>query len=845
MNSLKFPGSGLLSAFFNFGTPTHNSKKGREPTQGVYNQNQGNPGFYNQSPEAAADDNEICTESGESDSERQFESASNGSDSATQHLRYSEEGSPPPAAGCWEALEESDTRIRVGNVYVEQPTRSNKIKNQSITRIFDTILLQNADHPEALDDITSILINRAACPSIETHLHGEGQMNDVRIQKWLKKANLYWDPVKNTLRHNGVPKKQYPEGLNENEKERYNFLISKSIEKIRHLEDERYSRLSQQSLKYMSEAEVNQHKKVMTESSEFVKMIEKKIQERSLVQLIDQLPDFIETIPPTEKENYTRIIQNSISRIPSEKLTLKHIRKYFCVEIEPPKPEIGLQFSFEEDISIADSSEKKFHRVFDPRDLIPLEEQWYSALKAAEANNTLYTEYGTGVYDIPVPQSIKNRVESLLFCSSNKEMFRAEINTFIQELSTKKLKDFLSIDEQAKLKTKVEKRLKEDCHAEYYENLLEMSYLEAAHKHLLCAFNRAERLVKERIQKKMERAARLGKTRKFGQDFLDPKSPLTLKFIFEIMRHYTIGEYFIYALIASSFYAHEDNKWICGCTVVGPENTKNSKRYFSHQVKIMAILKEKYGINIAYHALEFDHEGFERAKLEYNKHLLELIAIAGRISHVTKIMEVNDFATIVSKLKNKAIEIMPTVGSFTTNISIEEMPFKGLSKLGLPVILGSDDPGIVYEKNDGRAIFPTIRSEYIKAMKTFNLSFSTFKTLLRDALEYSFLPGESLYNITIKKSSEKNERVHKIKPELKFNRKELRDLNCEDLEEFNKFILSNAALSPKQQKQLQLEVALYQLEKTMKEDDLEYFDKKGYYKPDFSDSDNSDMEELR
>ena len=189
------------------------------------------------------------------------------------------------------------------------------------------------------------------------------------------------------------------------------------------------------------------------------------------------------------------------------------------MEIEPPKPEIGLQFSFEEDISIADSSEKKFHRVFDPRDLIPLEEQWYSALKAAEANNTLYTEYGTGVYDIPIPQSIKNRVESLLFCSSNKEMFRAEINTFIQELSTTKLKDFLSIDEQAKLKTKVEKRLKEDCHAEYYENLLEMSYLEAAHKHLLCAFNRAERLVKERIQKKMERAARLGKTRKFGQDF--------------------------------------------------------------------------------------------------------------------------------------------------------------------------------------------------------------------------------------------------------------------------------------------------------------------------------------
>jgi adenosine deaminase len=69
-------------------------------------------------------------------------------------------------------------------------------------------------------------------------------------------------------------------------------------------------------------------------------------------------------------------------------------------------------------------------------------------------------------------------------------------------------------------------------------------------------------------------------------------------------------------------------------------------------------------------------------------------------------------------------------------VSGKNHPFPIYRKFGVPVALSTDDEGI--ERID-------LTNEYVRAVESYDLNYADLKQLVRNSLEYSFLPGPSLW----------------------------------------------------------------------------------------------------
>jgi adenosine deaminase len=93
-------------------------------------------------------------------------------------------------------------------------------------------------------------------------------------------------------------------------------------------------------------------------------------------------------------------------------------------------------------------------------------------------------------------------------------------------------------------------------------------------------------------------------------------------------------------------------------------------------------------------------------------------------------------------LKNMAdkgvlVEINLTSNDLILGVSGKRHPFETYRAYGVPVALSTDDPGI--ERID-------LTHEYVRAVETYGLSYADLKELVRNSVEFSFLPGASLWD---------------------------------------------------------------------------------------------------
>ena len=86
--------------------------------------------------------------------------------------------------------------------------------------------------------------------------------------------------------------------------------------------------------------------------------------------------------------------------------------------------------------------------------------------------------------------------------------------------------------------------------------------------------------------------------------------------------------------------------------------------------------------------------------------------------------------------KRVPVEINLTSNEDVLGISGKNHPFPIYRKFGVPVALSTDDEGI--ERID-------LTHEYVRAAESYALSYADLKQLVRNSLEYSFLPGVSLW----------------------------------------------------------------------------------------------------
>ena len=111
---------------------------------------------------------------------------------------------------------------------------------------------------------------------------------------------------------------------------------------------------------------------------------------------------------------------------------------------------------------------------------------------------------------------------------------------------------------------------------------------------------------------------------------------------------------------------------------------------------------------------------------------------AERIGHGTALRYEKDRAGLARTMRERSVlvEICLTSAELIQDLKPEEIPFAAYRRAGVAVALGTDDEGFLGSD---------LSHEFLRAARDYKLPYGELKELARNSLEYSFLPGHSLF----------------------------------------------------------------------------------------------------
>lgn len=204
-------------------------------------------------------------------------------------------------------------------------------------------------------------------------------------------------------------------------------------------------------------------------------------------------------------------------------------------------------------------------------------------------------------------------------------------------------------------------------------------------------------------------------------------------------------------------------KWdiIVGCNLVSAENSENSMLYYKAHMIMFKVLKEKLfkdnqSPNVSLHAGELTMGLIPPEHLTY--HVTDAVEIAGakRIGHGVDIAfehlhkkngDVNIYGNVLEKMKADTaqelklgngvpVEINLTSNEFILGVKDDAHPFKIYKDSGIPIIISTDDPGILRT---------SLTEEYTLAAYRYDLSYEDLKQIVYNSVQYSFLSDDEKY----------------------------------------------------------------------------------------------------
>lgn len=178
-----------------------------------------------------------------------------------------------------------------------------------------------------------------------------------------------------------------------------------------------------------------------------------------------------------------------------------------------------------------------------------------------------------------------------------------------------------------------------------------------------------------------------------------------------------------------------DPRWV-GLQLVAPEDHPNALANYDAHMAMFGRLAGR-GVPVSLHAgeLTLDYVTPE----EISDHVrLAVDAGARRIGHGVALPHEADAADLVSDMASGgvAVEVNLTSNDSILGIEGEDHPVIWLRQAGVPVVYTTDDPGI--SRSD-------LSNEYARAVFDTGASYEDLVTSARNALAFSFLPGEGLW----------------------------------------------------------------------------------------------------
>ena len=178
---------------------------------------------------------------------------------------------------------------------------------------------------------------------------------------------------------------------------------------------------------------------------------------------------------------------------------------------------------------------------------------------------------------------------------------------------------------------------------------------------------------------------------------------------------------------------------VVSLTILAPEDDPRSEKNFHFQMHALDFLWRRLGHpNLNLHAGELTPE---IATLEDMRDRIRTTIVEGhakRVGHAVALEWDIDPPSLLRLMKNQgiAVESCLTSNDFILNVKGKNHPLRMYLAAGVPVTLNTDDEGVSRSN---------MTLEYTKGVEEQGLSYRELKSIDRNGLEYSFLPGASLY----------------------------------------------------------------------------------------------------
>ena len=227
-----------------------------------------------------------------------------------------------------------------------------------------------------------------------------------------------------------------------------------------------------------------------------------------------------------------------------------------------------------------------------------------------------------------------------------------------------------------------------------------------------------------------------------GREQADAGCDVTVRYLAQVIRTFPRAQVLAQTLLAYQL-IDKDPRYV-GLNFVAPEDDPITLRDYRWQMEMIGELAEHFPSakdGITLHAGEVElglappeHLGWHiRAALD--------LAGARRIGHGTDIFYDPQAIPLMQRMAAQGIlvEINLTSSEAILGITGARHPIRAYLKYNVPIALSTDDEGVA--RID-------LTHEYQRAVETYDLTYNDLKYLSRNALAYSFLPGESLLEST-------------------------------------------------------------------------------------------------
>lgn len=214
-----------------------------------------------------------------------------------------------------------------------------------------------------------------------------------------------------------------------------------------------------------------------------------------------------------------------------------------------------------------------------------------------------------------------------------------------------------------------------------------------------------------------------------------PSSPVVIRYIVEVMR--TLKPHQFFASIAAAMaLSQQFPEIVAGITIDGPEESQVAMVNFSLQKEIIKFLHPIFGSpNLTLHGGEWEISDTENAR----KRIRDCIDLKAKcIGHATSILTEHEPGVTLKKMLDAdvLVEICMRSSLEILGKHPSDHPIVNYWEAGVPIALGSDDPAV----NNS-----SLTNDIMDAISAVDWGYKDLKNVMRNALAYAFLPGESIF----------------------------------------------------------------------------------------------------